>query len=97
MGTAPGPKNIVLVHGAFVDGSTWRGVYEELVADGYPVAVVQNPTLSLHDDADVVRRAINASWPTHRCRGASTPWLSRSTCPHGSINQAGICSHPRTA
>jgi pimeloyl-ACP methyl ester carboxylesterase len=58
MGTAPGPKNIVLVHGAFVDGSTWRGVYEELVADGYPVAVVQNPTLSLHDDAEVVRRAI---------------------------------------
>jgi len=60
MGTTPGRKNIVLVHGAFVDGSTWRGVYEELVADGYPVAVVQNPTLSLHDDAEVVQRAINA-------------------------------------
>lgn len=55
-----GPKNIVLVHGAFVDGSTWRGVYELLTADGYRVAVVQNPTLSLRDDAAVVRRAIDA-------------------------------------
>lgn len=58
--TAAPPKNIVLVHGAFVDGSTWRGVYELLTADGYRVAVVQNPTLSLHDDAAVVRRAIDA-------------------------------------
>ena len=43
-------RNIVLVHGAFVDGSGWQGVYDHLTADGYRVAVVQNPTLSLADD-----------------------------------------------
>jgi hypothetical protein len=37
-------KDIVLVHGAFVDGSTWRGVYDLLKQDGYNVAVLQNPT-----------------------------------------------------
>jgi pimeloyl-ACP methyl ester carboxylesterase len=44
-------KNIVLVHGGFVDGSGWQGVYEHLTADGYRVAVVQNATLSLAGDA----------------------------------------------
>jgi hypothetical protein len=40
-------RNVVLVHGAFVDGSTWQGVYDLLKKDGYNVAVVQNPTQSL--------------------------------------------------
>jgi pimeloyl-ACP methyl ester carboxylesterase len=53
-------KNIVLVHGAFVDGSTWRGVYDLLKQDGYNVAVVQNPTLSLEGDAAATRRVIDA-------------------------------------
>ena len=43
-------KNIVLVHGGFVDGSGWQGVYDHLTADGYRVAIVQNPTLSLAGD-----------------------------------------------
>jgi pimeloyl-ACP methyl ester carboxylesterase len=43
-------KNVVLVHGGFVDGSGWHGIYEQLTADGYRVAVVQNPTLSLAGD-----------------------------------------------
>jgi pimeloyl-ACP methyl ester carboxylesterase len=43
-------KNVVLVHGGFVDGSGWQGVYDHLTADGYRVAVVQNPTLSLAGD-----------------------------------------------
>lgn len=43
-------KNVVLVHGGFVDGSGWQGVYDHLSADGYKVAVVQNPTLSLAGD-----------------------------------------------
>lgn len=60
MPTVSGVKNIVLVHGAFVDGSTWRKVYELLTADGYHVAVVQIPTVSLHGDADMVRRAVEA-------------------------------------
>ena len=53
-------KNIVLVHGAFVDGSTWQGVYDLLKQDGYNVAVVQNPTLSLEGDAAATRRVIDA-------------------------------------
>jgi pimeloyl-ACP methyl ester carboxylesterase len=52
--------SVVLVHGGFVDGSGWQGVCERLRADGYRVTVVQNPTLSLADDAAVTRRAIDA-------------------------------------
>ncbi|HEY4123974.1 MAG TPA: alpha/beta hydrolase, partial [Rhizomicrobium sp.] len=45
-----GVKNVVLVHGAFVDGSGWEGVYKILKKDGYNVSIVQNPTTSLADD-----------------------------------------------
>ena len=51
---------IVLVHGGFVDGSGWQGVYEHLKKDGYGVSVVQNPTISHADDVAVTRRAIDA-------------------------------------
>jgi len=51
---------ILLVHGGFVDGSGWSGVYKNLKHDGYNVSVVQNPTLSLADDVAVVKRAIAA-------------------------------------
>jgi len=53
-------RNIVLVHGGFVDGSGWAAVYGILKKDGYDVAVVQNPTLSLADDVAVTKRAIAA-------------------------------------
>lgn len=43
-------KNIVLVHGAFADGSGWRSLYEELTRKGYKVTIVQNPLTSLEDD-----------------------------------------------
>jgi pimeloyl-ACP methyl ester carboxylesterase len=49
---------VVLVHGAFADGSGWAGVHRILRAHGYPVIVVQNPTISLADDVAVTRRAI---------------------------------------
>ncbi len=52
--------SIVLVHGGFVDGSGWAAVYKLLKKDGYDVAVVQNPTLSLADDVAVTRRTIAA-------------------------------------
>lgn len=52
-------KNVVLVHGGFVDGSGWQGVHDLLVKDGYHVAVAQNPTLALDDDAAVTRRLID--------------------------------------
>jgi pimeloyl-ACP methyl ester carboxylesterase len=47
--------NVVLVHGGFVDGSGWQGVYDLLTADGHQVSVVQNPTLSLEGDAAATR------------------------------------------
>src|SRR6202795_898031 len=51
-------KNIVLVHGGFVDGSGWEGVYRTLKKDGYNVSIVQNPTLSLADDVAVTKRTL---------------------------------------
>jgi pimeloyl-ACP methyl ester carboxylesterase len=52
-------KNIVLVHGNFVDGSGWQGVYDHLTADGYLVAVVQNPTLSLDGDVAATHQVLD--------------------------------------
>src|SRR5256885_9645659 len=53
-------KTVVLVHGGFVDGSGWRGVYDILSKDGYDVSVVQNPTLSLEGDVAATKRIIDA-------------------------------------
>ena len=53
-------RNVVLVHGGFVDGSGWEAVYRLLKDDGYNVSVVQNPTVSLEDDVAVTKRAIDA-------------------------------------
>src|SRR4029077_9161560 len=59
--TARSPAaNVVLVHGGFVDGSGWRPLYDLLTQDGYHVAVVQNPTLSLQGDAAATRLIIDA-------------------------------------
>ncbi|MFJ4653175.1 alpha/beta fold hydrolase [Nocardia sp. NPDC088792] len=52
-------KTIVLVHGGFVDGSGWRGVYDELTRDGFDVRVVQNATKSLTDDAAATRQILD--------------------------------------
>jgi pimeloyl-ACP methyl ester carboxylesterase len=51
-------NNIVLVHGGFVDGSGWEGVYRTLKKNGYNVSIVQNPTLSLADDVAVTKRTL---------------------------------------
>jgi pimeloyl-ACP methyl ester carboxylesterase len=50
--------SVVLVHGGFVDGSGWQGVYQHLQKDGYDVTIVQNPTTSLADDVAFTKRAI---------------------------------------
>ena len=55
-----GVKNVVLVHGGFVDGSGWQGVYDTLKTDGYTVSIVQNPTISLADDVAVTKRTLAA-------------------------------------
>jgi pimeloyl-ACP methyl ester carboxylesterase len=52
--------SIVLVHGGFVDGSGWEGVYNILKKDGYSVGVVQNPTKSHADDVATTRQVISA-------------------------------------
>jgi pimeloyl-ACP methyl ester carboxylesterase len=52
-------KNIVLVHGAFVDGSGWESVYKILVKDGYHVSLVQEPLTSLEDDVAAAKRILD--------------------------------------
>jgi pimeloyl-ACP methyl ester carboxylesterase len=52
-------KNIVLVHGAFVDGSGWKPVYEILKRDGYHVSLVQEPLTSLAEDVTATKRVID--------------------------------------
>ena len=52
-------KNVVLVHGAFADGSGWRGVYDDLIKRGYRVTIVQNPLTSLSDDVTATKRALD--------------------------------------
>ena len=53
-------KNIVLIHGGFVDGSGWEGVYNTLKKDGYNISIVQNPTISLAADVAATKRVIAA-------------------------------------
>ena len=58
--TAIPAKNVVLVHGGFVDGSGWQGVYDALTQDGYRVSVVQNPTVSLEGDVAATHQVLDA-------------------------------------
>ncbi|MDB6027635.1 MAG: hypothetical protein JWM68_3858 [Verrucomicrobiales bacterium] len=51
-------KAVVLVHGGFVDGSGWEGVYKILKKDGFKISIVQNPTISLADDVAVTKRIL---------------------------------------
>jgi pimeloyl-ACP methyl ester carboxylesterase len=54
----PEVKNIVLVHGAWADGSGWRSVYDHLVKDGFKVSIVQEPETSFQDDVTAVKRIL---------------------------------------
>src|SRR5258705_557866 len=51
-------KNIVLVHGAWADGSGWKGVDDILVKDGYNVSIVQEPETSFKDDVTATKRTL---------------------------------------
>jgi pimeloyl-ACP methyl ester carboxylesterase len=51
-------RNIVLVHGAWADGSGWKGVYDILVKDGFDVSIVQEPETSFQDDVTAVKRIL---------------------------------------
>src|SRR5215213_9562087 len=52
-------KNVVLVHGAFADGSGWKGLYDVLTKKGYNVTIVQNPLSSLEDDVAATNLALD--------------------------------------
>src|SRR5690348_14465316 len=56
--TALSTKNIVIVHGAFADGSGWEAVYRILTNDGYTVTIVQNPLVSLSADVTATRHVL---------------------------------------
>lgn len=58
--SSPSASNVVLVHGAFVDGSGWQPVYERLTRDGYRVNVVQNSTLSFEADVEATRLILDS-------------------------------------
>jgi pimeloyl-ACP methyl ester carboxylesterase len=55
----PDVRNVVLVHGGFVDGSGWQGVYDLLTAEGFNVSVVQNQTLSLDSDVETTHNVLD--------------------------------------
>jgi pimeloyl-ACP methyl ester carboxylesterase len=57
--SASARPTVVLVHGGFVDGSGWRGVYDRLKADGHRVSVVQNPTLSVEGDVAATKLVLD--------------------------------------
>src|SRR3954469_24694237 len=83
----PTIKNIVLVHGGFVDGSGWRAVYDLLKSDGFNVSVVQNPTLSLSGDVAATHQIID---------GQDGPVVLVGHCYGGAvITEAG--THPKVA
>ena len=62
--------NIVLVHGAWVDASGWKPVYDILTKDGYAVTMVQEPLTSLQDDVAATTRMLTwmSRFPPSRCR-----------------------------
>lgn len=59
MANEQGGPTVILVHGAFVDGSGWEDVYTALRKSGYQVRIVQNPTITLSDDVASTRRIID--------------------------------------
>ncbi len=80
-------RDVVLVHGAFVDGSGWRGVYDDLTARGYRVSIVQNPLTSLEDDVAATERVLS------RLNGPAI--LVGHSWGGTVITEAGV--HPRVA
>ena len=69
MAESTGAKSVavVLVHGGFVDGSGWEGVYKILKKDGYDVSIVQNTTISLADDVAATKRVLATRHARHSC------------------------------
>ena len=90
-------KNVVLVHGAFADGSGWRRVYDLLTARGYRVSIVQNPLTSFADDVAATNRVLDLpGWPVDPRR----PLVGRHRHHRGGCTPEGrrpglrVCAHP---
>ena len=83
-------RNVVLVHGGFVDGSGWRGVYDLLTADGFNVSVVQNPTLSLDERRRDHPAASSTSRTARRSSSATPTAASSSPRPARTSSVAGL-------
>ena len=64
-------KNVVIVHGAFADGSGWRDIFDILVKAGYAVSIVQIPLTSLADDVAATKRALDLQQGTSLLVGHS--------------------------
>jgi len=82
--SAASVKNIVLVHGAFVDGSGWRPVYDILVRDGYNVSIVQQPLTGLDNDVAATKRILDRQ---------DGPAILVAHSYGGAITKAGIDPH----
>ena len=67
----PRVRNIVLVHGAWADGSGWKGVYDILVKDGYNVSIVQEPETSFKEDV-AATKLISGAWTRSPLRNLSS-------------------------
>lgn len=62
-------KNIVLVHGAWADGSGWKSVYDILVKDGFNVSIVEEPQTPFQDDVAANKTChCSTRWAVHSCR-----------------------------
>jgi pimeloyl-ACP methyl ester carboxylesterase len=88
-------RNVVLVHGGFVDGSGWQGVYDLLTEDGFNVSVVQNQTLSLESDVATTTNVLDlqdgpAILVGHSYGGAVIPRPAHTT------QSPAWCTSPRS-
>jgi pimeloyl-ACP methyl ester carboxylesterase len=81
----PKIDNIVLVHGGFVDGVGWRGVYDVLKKDGFNVSIVQNPTISLAGDVGATAGDVDS---------ATAAFMADSQVPWGVDALAGAITEP---
>ena len=87
-------QNVVLVHGGFVDGSGWRGVYDLLRADGFNVSVVQNPTVSLERRRRALPGASSISRTARRSSSATPTAAPSSPRPARTKTSPGSSTSP---
>ena len=92
-------RNIVLVHGAWADGSGWKGVYDILVKDGFNVSIVQEPETSFQEDVAATKRVLGQQDGPCILVAHSlfkrTPRKPRSTFGEALSGRSGFCAPDR--